>query len=95
MNDSTQTSESPYNNWRNYQTWAIALWIDSYPERLEHWTKIALTHTYEETQKELQTFIKASMRLSPSISYSIHDDIVHNALSNVAWYSIYQHLRGD
>jgi len=46
-----------YNGWKNYETWAVALWIDNEQSSYTHWREQAAEHFKEVTERESQKAI--------------------------------------
>src|SRR5262245_45440597 len=74
----TTNDEKRYNGWTNYETWAVALWLDNDSGSYDHWRERAQeaydnaeagTHYGSETREEAAT---AALREELS---AWHDDI--------------------
>lgn len=41
MTNKASSSSTGYHGWRNYETWAVALWLDNEPASYEYWREEA------------------------------------------------------
>lgn len=90
-----------YNGWRNYETWAVALWIDneqgsySYSREmvsdaveshaLDPNTEPGETVSVSDIADRLKDWIEES---APEMEASLYSDLLNAALSEVDWYEI-------
>ena len=82
-----------YNGWKNYETWAVALWIDN-DEGSYRWSRMLVaeaaagageggeTIAVADTLKDWQ---EAEM---PELEASVWSDLLSAALGEVDWYEI-------
>ena len=91
------TDEQGYNGWKNYETWAVALWIDN-----EEWS-------YNETRSQAQVFTEDPEderngrtvegvyadwlkeyveETMPDLGASLWSDLLNAAFGEVDWYEI-------
>ena len=75
-----------YNGWKNYETWNVALWIDSeegsYNERRELARSARSVGEYAQTLKEWVE------EMAPDLGASMFSDLLNAALSEVDWREI-------
>jgi len=102
-----EETEKGHQGWRNYETWAVALWIDNEQSSQEYWQEIA-EECYEDA-RESRGFTKKeaaagdlSQRLKdefeegvPELENGVYSDLLNAALSEVYWYEIAMSLLDD
>lgn len=104
-------SDNLYRGWRNYETWNVALWLDSdegmqtlFAERAQE----LLNETddsgdiYERRNDaslpladELETFITDTDMGMPDLPNSMYSDLLNHALDCVGWREIADHYLSD
>lgn len=83
-----------YNGWSNYETWAVALWIDN-DEGSQEWAHhLAVECKGNEHERyEVANVIKEEMEESmPDLGASMWADLLGAAFSEVDWYEIADNL---
>lgn len=88
-------SSDKYNGWTNYETWAVALWLDNDQGSQEHWHEQALECGAEEDREEaahalariLEDYLEEFNPLADSDA-SIYTDLLTTALNEVNCYEI-------
>lgn len=96
-----------YNGWANYETWAVALWIDNEQASQEYWCECAIECIKSApdhrnvpkiwTAEEAARFTLADAmkdeteRLAPDLGASMFADLLNAALSEVNWDELAQH----
>lgn len=96
-----------YNGWHNYETWAVALWMDNEQGSHNYWGDRA-QEAYDEAEagssyssqtREQAALIALSDMLKaeheeamPELGASIWADLLGAAMSEVNWYEIAEHL---
>ncbi len=82
--------EEGYNGWANYETWAMALWIDN-----DEGTYLASREIARDAAKGPHPTLKASEALSawmyeamPNIRASVWSDLLSASWARVDWYEI-------
>lgn len=76
-------NDKPYNGYKNYESWCVALWIDNDEFLLEEVTQLARDNQYDYRQLEnkIKDFVD---ELSPDVT-GMFADLLQSALDNVAW----------
>jgi hypothetical protein len=92
--------DEKYNGWKNYETWAVALWIDNEQSSQEYARELAEQATTDSSISEGRT---AEGVLADTIKQWIEEqnplaetatlftDLLNAALSEVDWYEIAEH----
>lgn len=98
-----------YNGWKNYETWAVKLWIDNEQGSYEYWreqTREAWKQAdgpkayTSETRRRRALCILSDMlndqhaAVRPEIT-GVFADLLGAALSEVDWYEIAEHMLDD
>lgn len=95
-------TKQTYNGWKNYETWAVALWMDNeqgtadaYRERAQKIYANAETH-YPFTKEEnailaFSEALKEEYEENTPTSTGVYADLLNAALSEVNWYEIAKH----
>lgn len=97
-----------YNGWTNYETWAVALWINNEEGSQRYWrmeaneTIVTAVRSYssetqnEAAQRELADALKQHHEENiPEFPCSVYSDLLGAALSEVNWYEIAGSLLED
>lgn len=84
-----------YNGWTNYETWAVALWIDneepSYRQRVDMASEAVEEH--EGNKEEAATLLSRQLKdwleeMQPDLGGTLWGDLLNAAMSEVNWYEI-------
>ena len=96
-----------YNGWTNYETWAIALWLDNERGSYEYWRDLAGkcasdTPSGEEGRspraavhrivRQLQAEHEEAANLRLAVRADVFNDLIGAALSEVCWVEIAEHF---
>lgn len=74
-----------YNGYTNYETWAVALWIDNEEGSYNYWRE----RTQEaESIHELEDMLKDEHEENMPEVTGIYSDLLQAALDSVNWYEI-------
>lgn len=88
------TKDKTYNGWANYETWAVALWIDndcgSYEYRLELSRSAEDCHQFADALKE---WIESQNPLASDAS--AFADLLNAALGEVDWLEIAENFLSE
>ena len=100
--------DTTYNGWRNYETWAVALWIDNEQETQEQALEMARNAVDAAGMAEgepyppeprhiladtLKTWV--SDELLPDLGATLAADLLGAAVSEVDWREIAEHYLAD
>jgi len=99
-------SKKTFNGWKNRETWAVALWIDSDEVEQKFWVEEAesqLRVTRENCDPRIKSRESAVYSLarhledeftsySPLVAANVYSDLLNGALENVDWREIAAHL---
>ena len=101
-------TDTRYNGWANYETWAAALWIDNDEANQQYWSAAAqkgadnLTYENEfmdrrgrvlhQLSKQLERYFERQANNWMGDQASFFSDIFNKALGQVEWYEIAGHL---
>lgn len=82
-----------YNSWTNYETWAVALWIDneqgSYQEARSMARQARDKYSLADSLKEWIG------ECAPEIEATLYSDLLNAALSEVDWTEIAEHYADE
>jgi hypothetical protein len=88
------TKDKNYNGWTNYETWAVALWIDNDYSNYEHRKELAKTfkdcHQYANA---LHEWIESQNPLAQDTS--MFADLLSAALGEVDWLEIAENFLSE
>lgn len=90
-----------HNGWYNYETWAVALWMDNDEGSQERWADEAQTRLKmargdaDEATYGLETAIKVQHEESVPELQGFAADLLNAAMSEVNWREIARHLVED
>ena len=90
-----------YSGWANYETWACALWLDNEEPSYRYWRKVA--RECEGLVSEADSLL--AERLKAEHEEAAHErlgsradvftDLLHAALSEIAWLEIARHILSE
>jgi hypothetical protein len=84
-------SESTYNGWTNYETWAVKLWLDNSQGDQEYAAELCTKAQNEfNAADDLRAFVEESM---PDLGASMASDLLSSALGRVNWREIAESYR--
>lgn len=91
-----------YNGWTNYETWAVALWLDNDEGSHEYWNENAqdaldtVEGDKEQAAADLAEGIKGWVtEMAPDLGASMFADLLNAAISEVNWYEIAEGYLAD
>lgn len=86
--------EKGYNGWKNYETWAVALWIDN-EQRTQNEARAIISEypDINDAAQEFKDWIEAGNPLADTAS--LFSDLLGAALSEVDWLEIAKHFREE
>lgn len=91
------SNDKSYQGWTNYETWAVALWLDNDQGSYEYWRDVAEEIKEDEGDEDDEDIHLAALasRLKdefeegmPDLGASLWSDLLGAALSEVNWYEI-------
>ena len=78
-----------YNGWTNYETWNVALWIDSDEGSYRERVRMARhARSVGDFANALKSWVDD---MTPDLGASMFADLLGAALSEVEWYEIAEH----
>jgi hypothetical protein len=81
----------PYNGWKNYETWAIGVWIDSYEDSQRAFASMG---QLIDKRVKLADAIKDTVLAGvPDIGANMYSDLLEVALEQVDWFELADHFR--
>jgi hypothetical protein len=89
---------SSYNGWSNYETWAVALWIDNEAPSYRFWRDVADAIKGDVKKKRERIYALAErLKLSledekPDLGASMWADLLGAAFSEVNWQEIAKNI---
>lgn len=104
-------TEKGYQGWTNYETWAVALWIDNERSSYEYWREQA-EHTLDELNHDSdeheysdaavalgdemeESFENDFEAIQDKLGHSVFSDLLGSSLSEVDWYEIAEKILDD
>ena len=102
------TEQKTYNGWTNYETWAVALWIDNEEGSYNYWREVcqelldnSTCETLEERRSDAASDV--AQRLKDEIEEgnplsgkaSLYSDLLQAAISETNWYEIAKNWLDD
>jgi hypothetical protein len=91
-------SDQKHNGWTNYETWAVALWMDNEEPSYNYWRETAegiVKHALdadEATYKLMETIKEEHEQVAPDLGSTVFADLLGAALGEVNWHEIAKHL---
>jgi hypothetical protein len=88
------TTDKKYNGYANYETWAVALWLDNDEYTTNEWipelVREAYKHTDDDTEaiSDVATTLKEHHEESMPELGGVFRDLLNTALSEVDWYEL-------
>jgi len=81
-----------YQGWKNYETWAVASWIDNEESSQEYWNERAI-EIKEEGSEHLSSDLADELKNAfdygnPLGEAGVYSDLLNSALGEVDWYEI-------
>src|SRR5262245_40857636 len=89
-----------YNGWRNYETWAVHLWLSNEQDSYEYWRDLAREAWLHAEGTDILTREQVARRglaerlmdeieeHSPCTDAGLYADLLNAALSEVGWYEV-------
>ena len=90
-------TDTTYNGWTNYETWAVKLWIDNDEGEYFYWRDMAEDHNGNAygLAKELKRHYEALANEWMGDHASMFADLFNSALSSVEWHEIAESMLTD
>ena len=93
-----------YNGWTNYETWAVALWLDNEQSSQEYWNEVARECANEaatdgDKQTDASCYLADQLKEHHELACNelqgvdgtVFADLLNAAISEVNWYEIAKH----
>jgi hypothetical protein len=83
-----------YNGWNNYETWAVALWLDNEEGSYRYWRECAKAVLREnvrvdEAKSGLASMLRDQLQEAmPDLGCSLWADLLNSAFCEVDWHEI-------
>jgi hypothetical protein len=92
--------EKGYNGWKNYETWAVKLWMDNEQSSQEFYQELTAAHVKDygkdKAAYSLTGAIKDEIETNgPDLGASLYADLLGAALDSVDWREIAESLIED
>jgi len=71
--DETTMSDKTYNGWKNYETWAVALWIDNEPTSYHYWRDVGGRH--RESAASCKQVLDGTWTLEQAALFNLADQL--------------------
>jgi hypothetical protein len=96
MNDECK-EDKKYQGWTNYETWAVALWLNNEEGSYRYWREQAREWCdYEDTTIHLVEQLKEELNeAAPELGTTLYADLMNSALERVDWYEIAESFLED
>jgi len=83
------------NGWKNYQTWAVNLWLTNEESTEKHFRQLAAEKDTAELAEDIQNFIEENSPLNIlSLEASMYHDLLSNAINQVDCYELAEGFKG-
>lgn len=86
-----ETKTEKYNGWENYETWAVALWIDN-EETSQLYVGGELARDHKGDVNGFAEAIKNYIEENAPKTEGLYADLLNAAISEVDWLEIAQHF---
>jgi len=86
------TDEQGYQGWKNYETWAMALWIDNEEGSYYVAREIVSNDASYRSADALKEWMEESM---PDLGASVWADLLNAAFGEVDWHEVASHYLGE
>jgi hypothetical protein len=80
-----------YEGWKNYETWACALWLDNEYDLYQ--TCIRIVANANDAYDAAQSFKTLVEEAAPDLGASLYSDLLNAAISEIDWYEIVEHYQ--
>lgn len=81
-----------YNGWKNYETWAVALWLDNDYGTYEYVRELAEDATRVELADRIEEYVKEA---APELEASMFADLLNAAIGEVDFLAIADNLLSE
>ena len=92
-----------YNGWKNYESWAVGLWLDNDEGLYNQAREMAREKLTEarDSKRSAEGLLADSLKewvtseMIPDLGASLAADLLGAAVSEVDWYEVAEHYLGD
>jgi len=100
-------TDTTYNGWSNYETWAVKLWLDNDEGTQEYWSdrakeilrdpRVSEYSTTDQTARQdlAEELKNGHEEDAPQMGCTVYADLLNAALSDVDWYEIAESMLAD
>lgn len=96
-----ERDDDRYNGWTNYETWAVALWLDNDEQSYRYWRRqVAWRRRDEGDNQRVRADLAEQLKrevvdAAPLDECSLYADLLNAAFSEVDWYEIVEHWMNE
>ena len=82
-----------HNGWKNYETWACALWLDNDQDSYNEARRVSRQPLHDwQAAEDLKAWVEDMM---PDLGASMWSDLLRGAFEKIDWHEVVEHYRED